>query len=80
MIQYRRHQARGPHFAVADDFSIYRIGDAAIQQARQTFKIVNKRRDQRVSGVRRQQAGDQIHLIATQRLLHLMRRKTIGLA
>ena len=80
MVQHRRHQAGRPDFAVTDDFGIYRVSDAAIQQPGKTLKILNKRGDQRIGSVWRQQSRNEIHLITTERLLHLMRREAIGLA
>ncbi len=68
------HQARRPDLTVPHHFSINRLGDGTVQQRGQFFQIMNKFSNHRGSRLGRQQAAHQFALIATQRLLHLMRR------
>ncbi len=63
LLQHCRHQARGPDFTVADHFRIHRVGDAAVEQRRQAFEVLNKGANQAIRHLGRQQAGDQLALV-----------------
>ena len=65
MLQHGGHQARRPHFTVANHFRIHCIGNAAVQQSGQTLKVVRKSANQPVRHVRRQQTGNQFTLVTT---------------
>ena len=65
VLQHGGHQARRPHFTVANHFGIHRIGNAAVQQSGQTLKVVRKSANQPVRHVRRQQTGNQFALVTT---------------
>ncbi|SAD21663.1 Uncharacterised protein [Enterobacter hormaechei] len=65
MLQHGGHQARRPHFTMANHFRIHRIGNAAVQQSCQTLKVVSKGAYQPVRHVRRQQTGNQFTLVTT---------------
>ena len=65
---------------MTDHFRINRIADAVIQKPGQAFQVVNEVSNHAVGNLGRQQAANQIGLIAAQRLLNLMRREAVGLA